>query len=657
MRALAVVALLLVAACTPAGPSASAPAEAEPAGPILAAAPISREEEETARQLYQQAQVALAADRLREAEAAAGRVVDQYPSSRVSVAALWLRAQVRAQGDGPVDTAGDVPAAAGADPERDARLQGAQQDLERLVRVLPAGDERVAPALLTLARVQAARGDAAAGLRTALTLPQGARQPEESMVAWARRTAITLTAQELERVLDGADPGQPLRIPVLVAYARSLRLAGDEDGARRFARSALDAGAAGTDMETARALVEGRRLPLDGAGPVPVGLVLPLGGSPAFQVFAREIQEGVETALEAWGLTDDVELLILDDGGDIPTAANLVRSAEARGAVAILGLLEESTLAAATRSRVAIPLISPTAWEVPTDAPGVFSLNAFDPGAAEALAEWAADSGIRQVAIIHASRGASARDAQLFSERFQARGGSVLRTFPYEPGVTFWESQIKAAAALRPEALVLPVPPEDLPGMAPQVTFFGLDTLGIRILGTGAWTDPQILGDVDPRHTNGVVAATPVRSLPDSEGYRRFREAYERRFRRSLVDGAVQALGYDAASLVFRGIFAGAGRPQEVAAALAQVRDLQGATGSLSVVDGELRRLHHLVCLQDGTQHPIQAGDLPTQLYRPHQRDEATGEIPEGPGRPNGFACPLPLDTVMGRDTLSLHTP
>ncbi|HSG47546.1 MAG TPA: hypothetical protein VLA43_07040, partial [Longimicrobiales bacterium] len=346
MRALAVAALLLVTACTPAGPSATPPSEGAPAGPTLASGPLSRQGEEAARQLYEQALEAMAADRLEEAEIAAGRVVEEYPSSRVSVEALWLRAQLRAQGAGPVDVPPAVPAP-GEDPQRDGRLAGAQQDLERLIRVLPAGDGRLTPALLALGRVQAARGQAAAGLASALSLPQEARIPPEGATAWARRTANTLSAEELERVLDAADPGQPLRIPVLVAYARSLRLAGDDEAARRFARSAVDAGAAGADLETALALVEGRGLPRNGAAPVPVGLVLPLGGSPAFQIFAREIQEGVEAAVEAWGLSGEVELLVLDDGGDITAAANLVRTAESRGAVAVLGLLDESTLAAA----------------------------------------------------------------------------------------------------------------------------------------------------------------------------------------------------------------------------------------------------------------------------------------------------------------------
>ena len=109
------------------------------------------------------------------------------------------------------------------------------------------------------------------------------------------------------------------------------------------------------------------------------------------------------------------------------------------------------------------------------------------------------------MAIIHAAFGSSADEAAVFAETFEALGGSVLRYFPYEPGATFWESQILGAADLLPDALVLPVPAEDIPGIAPQVTFFGLDTLGIRILGTGGWTDPRVVA-VTPFALNGLPA-------------------------------------------------------------------------------------------------------------------------------------------------------
>ena len=195
---------------------------------------------------------------------------------------------------------------------------------------------------------------------------------------------------------------------------------------------------------------------------------------------------------------------------------------------------------------------------------------------------------------------------------------------------------------LRPEALVLPVGPEDVPAVAPQVTFFGLDTLGIRILGTGGWTDAQSLAETDPRHTDGVVVATPVRPGPDSEGYRRFRDAYENRFQRTLVDGLIPALGYDAASLVLQGVYAGAGGPADVSEAIERVDGFAGATGIWSVEDGRLRRAHEVACLESRTLHPIPEGLVPAQRYRPYAPDPETEEVPEGPGRPDGFLCPTP---------------
>ncbi len=653
MRGFAAFVTLTVVACTPGGPS-TPPVEQVPAGPTLEVGSLTPAAEAEARALMEQARNAWTAGAVDAAEDAAGQIVDEYPSSRVSVEALWLRARIRADD-------GAERVRQGSDPDEDGavarRLQDARADLDRLIGVLPLEDDRETPARLALARVMASQGEDESALRMALSLPG---TPEAAVAdvteSWMREAASALPAETLGSVLEATDPGQPFRIPVLVAYARSLRIAGDEDGARRYARSALDAGASGVDAEVAQALVDGRGLPRRDGAPVPLGVVLPLGGSPAFQIFAQELEEGIEAAVEAWGLTGEVELMVMDDGGDIPTAANLVRAAETRGAVAVVGLLDDQTLAAASDVQVDVPLISPTAYTVPETSSRVFSLNAFDPGAAEALASWAADSGLRQVAIIHAATGSSADEARVFAERFESLGGSVLRTFPYEP--TFWESQILGAADLLPEALVLPVPPEDVPGIAPQVTFFGLDTLGIRILGTGAWTDPRVLDDVDTRHTDGVVVATPVRPDEQAEGYARFREAYETRFQRSLVDGTVRALGYDAASLVLQGVYSGAGEPREVAAALEQVQGLQGATGELSVVDGQVRRLHEVVCVYGRTLLPVVAGELPAQLYRPYQPDPETEEIPEGPGRPDGYACPgapnfpPPGDTLFSRDTV-----
>ncbi len=633
MRRLLLIGVLSLATCTPAGPASEAPTPAEPAGPALASGSSTEAARAEARGLVEQARAALEDGRTQEAADVAGRVVEDFPTTPASVDALWIRGLARSRMVPP---------------------DGARADLERLLELLPLEDAREGSSRLALARVRAAEGDPAGGLRDALSLPPGTAADSLDR-DWARSTARTLPVDTLETVLEGrAGPSQPLAPTVLTSYARALRLAGEDEEAREWATQALDAGAQGFDRATAEALAEGRGLPRpDGDGPVPVGLVLPLGGSPAYQQFAEEIRDGVEAAVEAWGLDEDVELMVLDDAGEIPRAGSLVRAAESSGAVAVLGLLDDATLDAAARARQdeGLTLVSPTAYQ--TAGVSTFSLNTFDPGAADALAEWAAANGLRQVVLLHGSQGVSADEAQRFSDRFQELGGSVLRSFTYEPGATFFEEQLQAVKDLLPEALVLPVPPEDVPAVAPQVTFFGLDTLGIRILGTGGWTDGQALGETDSRHTDGVVVATPIRPGEDSPGYRRFESAYETRFRRSVVDGLIPALGYDAASLVFQGIWAGAGAAPDVAEAFNRVRDFEGATGVWSVEEGRLRRAHEVVCLEERTLHLVPPGYVPAQRYRPYQPDPETEEIPEGPGRPDGYICPTPENVrAAAADTL-----
>lgn len=643
MRFLLLVGLLALGTCTPRIPGADPASEPTPASPSLEGGRASAEDEGAALELLEAARAAESAGRFGEAEELAGQIIESYPSTRASVDALWLRGRVRT----------------GMEPP-----DGARADLERLLDVLPLEDEREGPARLALAQLRVTEGDTLGGLADALSLPPGTAADSADR-AWARAAARALPVESLESLLaSGGGPGQPLSATLLTSYARALRLAGDEEGSQRFAADALSAGAVGFDQETAEALARGERLPRpDGLAPVRLGVVLPLGGSPAFQDFAQAIREGVEAAVDGWNLAEDVELLILDDGGDVGTAADLVRSAQSQGAVAVVGLLEDASLQAGAEVRnEELTLISPTAYEAP--GAGALSLNAFDPGGADALADWAARNGLRQVMVLHASRGAPADEALRFTDRFEELGGSVLRSLTYEPGATFFEAQLQTVKELRPEALVLPVSPEDVPAVAPQVTFFGLDTLGIRILGTGGWTDAQALAETDPRHTNGVVVATPVRPDPESDGYRRFRNAYEGRFQRTLVDGLVPALGYDAASLVLQAVYAGAGAPADVSEAINRVEDFAGATGVWSVEGGQVRREHRVACLEGRVPHSMPEGLVPAQRFRPYQPDPETEEVPEGPGRPDGFLCPtpenldaLPADSAWTVDPSRLSVP
>jgi branched-chain amino acid transport system substrate-binding protein len=447
-------------------------------------------------------------------------------------------------------------------------------------------------------------------------------------------------------VLDAAPPGHRLAVPARVARATALLLAGDRAAATREAQRARADGAVGEDDAAARSVLEGR-LP-DSAGPLRVGLLLPLSGSPALQRYAQGIREGVRAALVASGLEDLVDLQVLDTGGDPTTTQALVRAAEAEGVLGVVGPLDDVDLAAAAgASSSGVVILSPSADGVPAGVrQGVYSMGAVDPGASRALAEWAARVGLRRVAIVHASRGPSAEEARVFAQVFSEAGGRVVRSLSYEPGATYFAEQIQAVHALRPDALLLPVPPEDVQALAPQVTFFGLDTLGIQVLGTAGWTDEMTLEGVSARHLDGVVASAPRRPARDGAAFRRFVEAYESHFQRSLIDPALPALGYDAASLLLQGMRSGARSPDALRSALEGIDGFAGATGVFSFRDGRVLREHHLVCLWSGELRPLEGSERPEPIYRPYPIDPDEEEPPEGPGRAAGFACPGVLEPL-----------
>jgi ABC-type branched-subunit amino acid transport system substrate-binding protein len=145
-----------------------------------------------------------------------------------------------------------------------------------------------------------------------------------------------------------------------------------------------------------------------------------------------------------------------------------------------------------------------------------------------------------------------------------------------------------------PDALVLPLPPEDIEILAPQLTFYGIDTLGVQILGTDGWTSDMVRTEVISRHTDGVVATAPRAPGVELPAYLLFLERYEALHRKTLRS-RIPSLGYDAAALVLEAAGRGGRNPDDLRQALENIREYPGATGSLSVEDGRIVRVQHLV--------------------------------------------------------------
>jgi len=431
--------------------------------------------------------------------------------------------------------------------------------------------------------------------------------------------------------------------PLSAEVALQRFTAGDQESARQRARSALQEGVTGRARRIAEGILTGD---MSEFIIVPrIGAILPTSGSPRLRAFAEEIQEGIHLALARFGQAQanrsEAELVVSDNGGDVQGVQEALAALDAAGVLGVIGPLQDLTLQEAARlSGNSVTVISPTSPLVPGDAIGVYSLSGDDPSASRALARYAMASDLNSAVVVYPETRAGIYETLAFSETFQALGGLILAEVAYADGATFFESQLRQVEALMPHVLVLPLPPRDIELMAPQVTFFGIDSLEIRILGTAGWSDEAMLARVDTRHTNGVIASSPRSPEGDSEGHRAFVEAYEALHRRTLPS-SVPELGYDAAALLLEGIRAGARTRDELLEALQQISNFPGATGSLSVEDGRILREHFLVCLQDRRMQVVAEGQRADPILLPPLRDPETDLVPEGASdRIVGFRCP-----------------
>jgi ABC-type branched-subunit amino acid transport system substrate-binding protein len=622
-------------------------------GPVIVApGDLSDADEREAAQLWEAAQGSFDARRFFEVLRTTEELIQRFPASDVSGEALRLMARTELQL---------------------GRTARADQAAGRYVALLQPGDSRATE--MRLLQAAALASDPAGQLDRLLRIDDGASDDEIAAAAsLVRESADALAYDQLRRVVDGVGPAAGPLAPIAEArLAVALLEFGQGADASIYARRAIDDGAQGEELLWSEGVLRGE-LP-EGRGretAFSIGLVLPFGGPPALADFAALVQEGVEVAVStALGEEYTVNLLVRDDEGDPERTAQAISELEAQGVAGVIGMLQDEVLVSAGQARsTGLPLVSPTARSAARSGEGVYSLEGSDPEAAQAVARYAVSRAFQRIAIVLPQTPEAAVEASAFEAVAEALGMPVVGRFAYEAGATFFEPQIRAARdalrrdelrslqlmeddtlhmeVLEPTAIFLPIPPEDVEFLAPQLIHFGLDTLAIELLGTSGWTDPQTLEVVDSRHTTGVVATAAVDAGAGSAGDLRFRDAYEEIFQRSLVGGTA-SLGYDAALVLLEALRPGRVAPDEVTRSMARLSGVEGATGVFSVIDGRVVRATGVVRIQDRRAVPEPAG-WPASL------DVVADSILPG-GAPFPSDVAQPVDTGVVVDTVAIPSP
>ena len=492
-----------------------------------------------------------------------------------------------------------------------------------------------------------------------------------------------------ERVISD-HAGTSAVVPAHWVGARAAFAAGDYGRAGELALAYAATQPAGSALASeARVLADLAEdaLARPSAAPALVGVLLPRSGDRALVHYADLVLQGIQVAeaeLEA-RFGREIELVVADDAGGSRTA-EAVAELERRGVVAIVGPLlpQQVPVAARARQDQDLVMVSPTVPETPLSWPGVYTLNTGDTRGAQQLGRYAANVGLAQAALLYPRTPEYERKAQAFAVEYEALGGEIRASIPYDSGTTTFATHMRrilsavapdtvvAAGMLgeplpgdtlsadsvpapvyppmgdtmpaydpsdpwlgrppqRPFALFIPAPDADVRQIAPQVAFYGLDSAGVQVFGDEGWTSLDVRRRVAAQDLHGVIAAShypPDRSdTPlDPEFIRRYEEMH-----RQSLENRLPALGYDAANLVIQALPHQRLTPDALHFRFRLLSGIRGATGELSVRANRIVRTPFLVQMLNGGVAPA---PFPWEYEPPVPRPPLPPEdtVGNGPG-------------------------
>ncbi len=339
-----------------------------------------------------------------------------------------------------------------------------------------------------------------------------------------------------------------------------------------------------------------------------IGIVLPLSGE--LQKYGEAILDGAMLMAEKYMRDTGRKLtpLVYDTKGESVEAARIVRRMAAAGANAVIGPLtsEETAVAAAALSCSDLPLIAPAAGQGGlTDlSPTSFQLQPTLDQQGIKMAEFAYKKmNIDTVAIITPTLPDNLRMAEAFARRFSELGGKVLGTEYFRIRETDFGAiifDLKSIASggkildsaiyinengdtleskeipIRIEAIYIPAEATQLRQLLPQINFYNLNAV---YLGGEGWADSSVY-ELD-RNIVKTCYFTSSRIANDlNPVFKKFSSDFFDKY--GQAPGYLEALGYDAMSLLCNGMKAGAYARGDITRYLTEVKNYNGASGNVS---------------------------------------------------------------------------
>jgi branched-chain amino acid transport system substrate-binding protein len=323
-------------------------------------------------------------------------------------------------------------------------------------------------------------------------------------------------------------------------------------------------------------------------GPIKVGVYADLSGQTSS--FGQSTVNGIKMAADeinkAGGISGrQVELVVEDDQGRPEQAATVVTKLISQNQVhAVLGEVASSnSLAAAPKAQQAkVPMITPSSTNPKVTQVGdyIFRVCFIDPFQGEVMAKFAANTlkAKRAAILLDVNSDYSRGLGQFFEENFVKLGGQIVEKQSYTQTDRDFKGQLTSIRSANPDVIYVPGYYGQVGVIAKQAKELSIKA---PLLGGDGWDAPQLF-QIGGAALNGSYMSNHYSVDDPSPATQKFVADYKGRY--NAAPDAIGALAYDAMKVLADSIQrAGTTNGEKLRDAIAQTKNFQGVTGSISL--------------------------------------------------------------------------
>jgi len=367
---------------------------------------------------------------------------------------------------------------------------------------------------------------------------------------------------------------------------------------------------------------------------IEVGIVLPLSGE--LQKFGEQILDGALLMIEQYRQKTGGTLkpVMYDTQGDDLEAARIIRRLALSGTAAAVGPLtsNETAVASAVLSCGDMPLVIPAATEggLTELSQTSFQLQPNLDLQGIRMADYAVQwLGADTAAIITPTSTSNLRMAKAFAKRFEDLGGTILGIEYFRITETDFGPYIRDLKSLvmrdlldsivfiddvgdtieaeevpvQLDCLFIPAESDQLRQLLPQIQFYNLNTV---YLGGDGWGTPLIF-NLGKLITRECYFTSAVLGNDESDAFQKFSVDFDRKYGRK--PGHLEALGYDAVSLICNALGQGYYTRSEISQSISSVNNYQGAAGKISFGENHENIELPIYTIEDGAPKRVILGN------------------------------------------------